>query len=246
MNLVAFSEGRSVLHRIDPRIKVLVAATYSGVVAVAADLSTLGLALGLALAWVLWARLSPRAVMGRLLAVNGFVALLWILLPFTHPGTPVFRMGPLTASGEGLAFVTALTLRTNAIVLASMALLGTMSVFDLVHALHHLRVPGQLAQVAFFSFRYVYVIEREYRRLRSAMRIRCFRPRTGLHTYRSFAYLVGMLLVRSYERSQRVHQAMLCRGFQGTFPVYRHFRLERRDLSFGGVMLAAIIVLGLI
>jgi cobalt/nickel transport system permease protein len=49
------------------------------------------------------------------------------------------------------------------------------------------------------------------------MKIRGFAPRTNLHTYRSYAYLVGMLFVRAAARAERVHQAMRCRGFDGRF-----------------------------
>jgi cobalt/nickel transport system permease protein len=55
------------------------------------------------------------------------------------------------------------------------------------------------------------------------MRIRAFRPRTNLHTYRSYAYLVGMLFVRAAARAERVHQAMRCRGFQGRFHTMAQF-----------------------
>lgn len=228
------------MHRRDPRVKLVVAGVFAVVVAVTSDLTALIAALALALLCVGWARLPWGALLRRMILVNGFVAALWLFLPFTHPGVPVYQLGPLSASQEGLLYATGLTLRTNAIVLATMALLGTTPVFDLVHALQHLHVPGKLAQVAFFSFRYLEVIQREHARLRNAMRIRCFRPRTNLHTYLSYAYLVGMLLVRSFERSQRVYQAMLCRGFQGSFPVYRHFELTRADLVFGALMLLAI------
>ena len=244
MNLSSFSDGSSPLHRRDPRVKVVVAACFAVVVALMQAIPSLLAGLALSLVWCVWGRLPAAMVLRRLLLVNGFVAMLWLFLPFTHPGPAVFVLGPLAASQDGLLYAAALTLRTNAIVLGTMALLGTTSVFNLVHALHHLRVPGKLAQVAFFSFRYVDVIQREYWRLRSAMRIRCFQPRTTLHTYVSYAYLVGMLLVRSFERSQRVYQAMLCRGYRGELPVYQHFALNQADLLFGGSMLIAILALG--
>lgn len=240
MNLDPFSHGTSALHRRDPRVKLVVTTAYAVVVAVMQDMAALVPALMLAVLLTGWARLPWRPLLRRLLVVNGFVAVLWMFLPFTHPGTPVYHIGRLTASREGVLYAANLTLRTNTIVLATMALLGTTPVFDLVHALHHLRVPEKLAQVAFFTIRYLDVIHREYLRLRNAMRVRCFQPRTSLHTYISYAHLVGMLLVRSYERSQRVYQAMLCRGFQGSFPVYRHFRLGRADLVFGTAMLLAV------
>jgi cobalt/nickel transport system permease protein len=64
------------------------------------------------------------------------------------------------------------------------------------------------------------------------MKIRGFKPRTNLHTYRSYAYLAAMLLVRSFDRAERVFQAMLCRGFNGTFYSLRTFSWERRDRIF--------------
>ena len=62
----------------------------------------------------------------------------------------------------------------------------------------------KLVHLFFFTFRYFQVIHQEYLRLRAAMRIRCFQPGTNGHTYRMLAYLLGMLLVRSYDRGQRL------------------------------------------
>ena len=243
MNLESFAAGTSPLHRIDPRFKLIAACGFAVVAAVAQDFRALVPALSVALGLALWARLDLRALVRRLFLVNTFVALLWLFLPFNYPGQAAFTVGPLTASQEGLAFALMLTLRTNAIVLATIALLGTIPVFNLVHALQHLYLPTKLVHVAFFCYRYIDVIEREYLRLRDAMRIRGFRPRTTLHTYTSYANLIGMLLVRSYERSERVYQAMLCRGFKGDFPVYRHFHLHRNDFFFLASMAAVLLVL---
>ena len=68
------------------------------------------------------------------------------------------------------------------------------------------------------------------------MKVRAFHPRTDLHTYRSYAYLVGMLLLRSYERSRRIYQAMLLRGFRGTFWTLHHFRAGRSDFVAGALL----------
>jgi cobalt/nickel transport system permease protein len=64
------------------------------------------------------------------------------------------------------------------------------------------------------------------------MRARCFRPGVNLHSYRSYAQLMGMLLVRSLDRAERVGEAMLCRGYAGKLPVFDHFSPQRRDLLF--------------
>jgi len=57
---------------------------------------------------------------------------------------------------------------------------------------------------------------------------------------------VGMLIVRSYERSQRIYQAMLCRGFKGRFPVASHFRLRKGDVVFGLSMAVVTLMLTII
>ena len=68
------------------------------------------------------------------------------------------------------------------------------------------------------TYRYLHVISQEYRRLRRSAAMRCFRPATNLHTYRTYSYLIGMTIVRSHERSQRIYNAMRMRGFTGQLP----------------------------
>jgi len=235
-----FAFGDSLVHRADPRVKLAVAIVFAVVVAVFDAYPALISALCVACVLAILARLHLPTLLRRVAVVNGFVVLLWFVLPFTFPGTALFWLGPLTASREGVAYATAITLRTNAIVLSTIALVGTTSVFNLVHALRHLRVPEKLVHIFFFCYRYIAVIHLEYLRLRNAMRMRCFRPKTYLHTYRSYAYLVGMLLIKSYERSHRIYQAMLCRGFKGRYPTFHHFSMRRQDLAYLGVMMVVI------
>jgi cobalt/nickel transport system permease protein len=82
------------------------------------------------------------------------------------------------------------------------------------------------------TYRYLFVIEQEYQRLVRAMKIRNFRPRTNLHSYRTYAYLVGMLFVRASERARRVHSAMICRGFNGRFVSLREFPHHSQNHAF--------------
>jgi len=231
-----FALGESFIHRLDPRVKIASAVALAVVTATGGRLGVLGLSLLVGLVLIGLARLSLLQVGLRLLAVNAFLLLLWCILPFSYPGRPLFELGPLVASREGVAYAVAITLKSNAIILVMIALLATTPIFTLVHGLWHLRLPVKLVQLLFFTFRYFHVMHQEYLRLRGAMRVRCFKARTNRHTYRSLAYLVGMLLVRSFDRSERIYQAMLCRGFQGRFWVLDHFELRAADLAFLGVM----------
>ncbi len=126
-------------------------------------------------------------------------------------------VGPVAIYREGVISALAITLKSNAIILTMIVLLGTSPVFTLVHALSHLGVPDKLVHLFFFCFRYVHVIHEEFHALATAAKVRGFRPGTNRHTYRTHAYLVGMLLVRSFDRSARIVAAMKCRGFKGKF-----------------------------
>ena len=138
-----------------------------------------------------------------------------------------------------------IALKGNALVLGLLALLGTMDAVTLGHALGHLRVPHKLALLLLFTVRYLDVLQREYRRLRASMKVRGFRPRMNRHTYRAYGYLIGMLLVRSFDRSERIVAAMKCRGFRGHFYLLNHFCYSRRDLPFclAGILLLVLLAL---
>ena len=212
-----FIEGDSVIHRLDPRIRWIVAATFSIVVAVSNRFMALIPALLVSLILIFLAGLSIQKVLSRLLIVNGFILFLWFMLPFTTEGSPLFSVGRLTATKAGVHIAILITLKSNTIILALLALTATMSVFTMGRALGDLHVPSKIVYLLFLTYRYVHVIHLEYRRLVNTLKIRGFRPRNNLHTYRTYAYLVGMLLVKSSDRAERVRAAMLCRGFKGNF-----------------------------
>ncbi len=227
-----FAAGASLAHRLDPRGKIVVAALFAVLIAVAKTYVVAVGGLALAFLYLALARLPVKQVMVRLLLVNSFIFFLWLVLPLTYPGEALWRFGPLTASRQGLVYAGLITLKSNAIIIALMALVATAPVVTLGRAMHHLKLPDKLCHLLLFTYRYIYVFEQEYRRLVQAMKIRGFRPRTNLHTYRSYAYLAAMLLVRSFDRADRVFAAMRCRGFAGTFYSLKTFAWHRRDGIF--------------
>jgi cobalt/nickel transport system permease protein len=233
MDIEEFALGDSWVHNADPRVKILAVLVFSVVVALNHSLLASTLALVFPIFLVIAAGLNAKQVLVRLAVVNGFVVFLWFFLPFTFPGKIVWSLGPLDIHGEGVLYSLLITVKSNAIVLTVLALLGTSPVFTLFHALSHMWVPGKIVHLFFFffffCFRYVHVIHEEYHRLVNAMKVRGFKPGTNLHTYRTYAYLVGMLLVRSFDRSQRILAAMKCRGFRGEFYILHHYGMKKSD-----------------
>ncbi|WP_147821569.1 cobalt ECF transporter T component CbiQ [Salidesulfovibrio onnuriiensis] len=238
-----FAHGDSVIHRADPRARLVSALLLTIPMALLTTSWAAGISVAVGLVLVFLAALSPVAVMNRLLAVNLFIAFLWIFLPFSTPGAPLLVLGPLAVAREGIHLALLLTLKSNAVVLCLMALMGSIRIQDMGPAMQSLRLPVKLCHLFLFTFRYIFVIRKEYQTMTRAMAVRGFKPRTNLHTYRSYAWLVGMLLVKSWDRAERVYNAMLCRGFQGRFYTLANFNFTTGDIFF--ITTAALAALGI-
>ncbi len=228
--------GNSVVHGLDPRLRVATAFVFALVTALSRSIMAPALALGVGLGLVWAARLPAAMVARRLLAVNLFMFFLWLVLPFTWGGPADF------ADGLGQALL--ITLKANGIACLFWGLVATIPVGVLGHALIRLGIPAKLAHLLLFTYRYLYVLYEEYQRLRQAALVRGFQPRPSRHALRTYAWLVGMLLVRAFNRSQRVYEAMLCRGFKGRFYSLEHFSFSGRDclaLFFFGLFLGGMV-----
>ncbi len=233
------------IERVDPRLRVVTAAAFSVVVALAGRLPTLATALAVAGAAAATSGGGLCRALRRLVPLNVFLLLVFFVVPLSVPGEPWASAGPLTATRQGLRLAIAIVLKGNAIVLALAALLGTLDLAALGHALHHLRIPDKLVHLLLFTVRYVAVLEQERARLGVAMKLRGFRPRMNRHTWQTYGYLVGMLLVRSLDRSERIVAAMKCRGFCGRFHLLDHFAWTRRDTAFAALGAAVLALLAI-
>jgi len=244
MNFEQFSQGKSFLHQLDTRVKLISSLILVLIIALSEVFPTAfaGLVLGLLL--VVVARLEIPSVLRRLLLVNGFVAFLWLTLPLSYPGDTAFTVGPFTISYQGILLASLITIKTNAIILILISLIATSSVTDLGHSLGKLKMPVKFCLLLLFSYRYIFVINQEFQRLVRAARLRCFSPATTMHTYRTFSYLFGMTLIKSHHRAERVQQAMVLRGFQGKFYSLHTSALGPNEIVFS--ILVALAAAGLL
>ncbi len=241
-----FATGVSPIHRTSPALRVVMATLFSFTAAVMHDLAGLSTALVAAGILTLLAGLPGAALIRRLAAAAGLLLLVWMVVPVTYGGTAMAYVGPLTVSQAGVRLCLEITLKALAILLAFIALVATMDAATLGHTLDRLGLPAKLVLLLLLAYRYIFVIEQEYQRLYRAARMRNFKPGTNLHTYRTYAYLVGMLFVRASERADRVHHAMKCRGFNGRFHSLADYRPTAWNRSLAaGLTVAVLLMIGL-
>ncbi len=153
-----FAAGNSILHQVDPRFRVVFASLYSVVIALSRDFQILTGVTVFSSLLVILAQLPAREILKRLLAINTFILLLWLILPVTFHGAVAFKVGPLPVYSAGITMAAQITLKSNAIVLALIALIATMNFSILGYSLNWLQVPDKIVHLLLMTYRYIFLI----------------------------------------------------------------------------------------
>jgi cobalt/nickel transport system permease protein len=207
----------SFVHHLPPEAKVLSVLLFVMAVAVTPReaIWAFGIYAAAEFFIVVSARVPYRFVLSRLLAVVPFVVFA-LFLPFIGEGKDVEFAGILVSS-EGIWSMWNILAKAILGATASILLAATTEVPDIVKGFGRLRVPSAITAIAGFMIRYLEVIAGELARMRTAMAARGYDPR-WLSQARPIASSAGTLFVRSYERGERVYDAMLSRGYTGAMP----------------------------
>jgi cobalt/nickel transport system permease protein len=221
--------GSSRVHTLAPEAKLVGLVVFVVAVALTPRLAVGALAVDLAVVGTVIAStgLDVRVVISRLAIILPFVVFA-LLVPFVAGGDTVEVLG-VALSREGLWASFGVVAKAGLGALASIVFASTTPIPDVLRALHRLRVPPVIVSIVAFMFRYLDLLLDQLRRMRHAMVARCHDPR-WLWQIGPVASSAGTLFVRSYERGERVHQAMLARGYAGTMPVFDEVPRSRSDL----------------
>jgi cobalt/nickel transport system permease protein len=244
-----FGRGISVIHRWDVRCKIVTILAYSFAVASLRHLSAAVLALGLSLVVLLISKVSFHKVMLRGAALTGFLGMMLVVMPLTvpvHPGDTLVVFGGLdwlSVNLRGVVLAATIAAKAMAVALLMEPLLSTAPLPVTLHGLSRLGVPDMAGQMVLLSYRYLHVFTHEARRMTAGMQARGFARKTDMDTLRALAGFLGMLFVRSFERTERVFDAMQARGYKGRFPSPCDLRIQWRDMLQAGIWVAAGIAL---
>jgi cobalt/nickel transport system permease protein len=235
----------SAVHRLSPETKLVAAFLFIVSVAITPREAVWAFALHAVVlaAVVAAARVPARFLLARLLAILPFVAFAF-LIPFIASGERIAVLG-LEVSREGLWGAWNILAKATLGAATSIVLAATTEVPDLIRGLGALRVPAVLVSIAAFMVRYLELIAEELGRMRMAMSARGYDP-SWLGQAKPIATAAGAMFVRSYERGERVHSAMLARGYTGTMPDLEPATTSRPDwflamsLPLAGLIVAVI------
>lgn len=229
---------KSFFHHWDVRIKIASLFSYCILISLISKPEIALLALVFSLCSVLLAKIVFSRLRRRIAALAGFLGMFVLILPFTaiqrlDDQLIIFTPLALVFNMRGLHLALAIVFKAAAIALMMEPLFNTTPLPATVQGLQRLGVPPIICQMVLMTHRYIFVFLHEAKRMNTGMRLRGFRKRTDLETMRVLGNFVGMLSVRSIDRTERVYQAMLARGYNGTFPGSYEFHAKGMDWLLG-------------
>ncbi|HEX2996345.1 MAG TPA: cobalt ECF transporter T component CbiQ [Anaerolineales bacterium] len=249
-----YHETGSLVHRLDPRIKVLVTVAFILSNALLPD----GAWIAFGLAWLFLLLANVLSNLGIAFTLKrSFVALPFVLVAvtvlFSKSGNPLssfhLLFWDLTITDVGILRFVSILIRSWLSVQMAILLVATARFPDIIHALEHLRVPSVLTTIIALLYRYLFVLGDEVFRLMRAREARSAAA-SGTRSGRNVAWqakvagnMAGQLFLRSYERSDRVYNAMLARGYAGQLQTTNPHELRRRDYLTAALALLALFFL---
>lgn len=252
-----YHHGKSPLHSLDPRIKVIV--TIAFILSNALLPDGAWVAFGLGWAFVLFANAASSLGLGFTFK-RSFIALPFALAAitvlFSIPGKAVtsfhFMMWDFTITDAGLLRFVSIVIRSWLSVQMAILLVAVTEFPKVIHALTHLRVPAIITVIISFLYRYLFVLTDEVMRMLRARQARSaatagMRPGGSVKWRAQIAgHMAGQLFLRSYERSDRIYHAMLSRGYKGELMTIHPHHYHKSDLLIGIFSVAALFVMQLV
>ena len=254
-----FQQGTSLMHRLDPQVKVVL--TLSFIVSNVLLRDGAWIAFGAAWLVLLVSNRAAHFSFGYLFK-RSFIALPFALAAitviFVQPGAALASWSwggrTINITDAGVIRFASIVIRSWLSVQAAILLTATTQFPDLMHALRHLKVPAILIAIISFMYRYLFVLADEALRLMRAREARSARlvadgkhGGTVLWRAKVTGSMVGQLFVRSFDRSDKVYNAMLARGYRGQLLTMNPHIMRQPDwlfLALGAGLIVALQVIG--
>ena len=228
-SLEALAARDTALARLDARAKVVATLVFI-VTVVSFDRYAVAALMPLAafpLALAMLGELPARPLLRKLLFAAPFAVLVGLFNPLLDRA-PMLALGAVHVSAGWVSFASILV-RFALTVGAALVLVAGTGMNTLCVALTRLGVPPVMTTQLLFLFRYAFVLGAEAARTSTARELRSGGRAMALAAY---GPLLGHLLLRAFERAQRIHLAMLARGFDGELRSLRALRWSTRDSLF--------------
>ncbi len=231
---------KSPIHSWDPRAKIvsIMVLIFSIVLIYDLRLAILGLMVAITLLFI--SRIPLKFVIWHLRWVFLFILPFLAIMPLS------ITRGGISLTHEGFEYALLVSIKALTSVILIFPMIGTMRFDSTTKALERLKIPNKIVQMITFTYRYIFVFMKEFSDISRSIDSRGFKRRTDMYTIRTLGKAVGMLFVKSVERSERVYIAMQSRGYTGTLKSFDEFEMVKMDWAKAFVIVGAALGLHLI
>jgi len=243
-----YSDRDSLIHRLDPRTKLLTSLLFilAVVLTPPGRWPVFALYFILVAALLILSRVPLLYVLKRSLVIMPFVVLIAVFIPFFREGEVAgsynIWLWQLSVTYNGLQVFWNILAKAWLSILSLILLTSTTRFSQLLKGMEKLRLPGVMTMILSFMYRYIFVLIDEVMRMKQARDSRNFGGRR-LWQLRTIGNMIGTLFIRSYERGERVYAAMMARGFNGHTRTLENLSFRLSDalfaLSLGFILILA-------
>ena len=184
--------------------------------------------------------------------IEPFILLFAIFVPFFKEGevlgTVTLWSWHISVTHEGVRMFFTIIVKSWISILSLIWLTATTKITQILYSFEQLHFPRVLVMILSSMYRYIFVIADEVMRMKQARDSRNIGNKK-FRNFRTLGNMIGTLFIRSYERSERVYDAMASRGFDGQVKVIEQLEFSRADVTFAvtfGVILIAAAVINMV
>ncbi len=245
-----YSHLNGFIQKLDPRVKLI--ATFVFIIAVVTTPPTIWWAfisyLILISGLILCSKVPVTFILKRSLVIIPFVVLIAVFIPFFGQGEVAgsynIWLWEVSVTYSGLLILWNVVIKAWLSILSLILLTATTPLPNLLKAMEQLKLPKLMVTILSFMYRYIFVLIDEVGRMKRARDSRSFGG-SRLWQIKTIGHMIGAMFIRSYERGERVYQAMLSRGFDGQIQTMNSLQLRRSDLYFASAFLVAVALIGI-
>ncbi len=154
-------------------------------------------------------------ILKRLIKLNGFVLFVCAGIYFFH---------------KDLKTAETIFIRSNLIIFFNLLVFNNYIPFDVYRGIIKLPIPRKLKILFLFFIKFIEIFQREYSKLLDALKIRGFKPKTNIFTYKSYAYILAILFAKTLKKAKNLYNAIELRGFKGTIYSFYNDSIKLNDI----------------
>jgi len=227
-----YSNLNSLIHKLDPRTKIITSLLFIIFVTTTAPQDYLSFA---AYAFIIFvvvflSTVSLSYVLKRIIVIIPFVLFVAIFLPFANKDQ------------QGWIIFWSVMIKSSLAVLATIMLSSTTNFHNLLKGFELLKFPKILIMILSFMYRYVFILVDEAQRMERARDSRYFGGEY-LRQIKIICNIIGLLFIRAYERGERVYQSMSARGFDGKIITINKLKYTTTDIYFYIIFIGIIMII---